>query len=225
MHTRISWTLLSKSGTTPILRSMQTWLTLRILSLTMQWQYTQEIINQIKNMFRTRWAAATQESKQRFKPLLNEPCPPRYSEQQDSLRCYLDPNDLIRDNRKMGYEIRQLPAFFILQTYSRDFQKHLLRNPGPAPLCRFMVHDDDVLDYVDQGELLRKFHDFEVRNFTVEFTSLFLLRTFGPFFRGRCSVRTSSLRRCLKIPPRTTSAAALWSKRFSGQYRFTLAVF
>ena len=110
---------------------------------------------------------------------------------------------------KMGYEIRQLPAFFILQTYSRDFQKHLLRNPGPAPLCRFMVHDDDVLDYVDRGELLRKFHDFEVRNFTVEFTSLFLLRTFGPFFRGRCSVRTSSLRRCLKIPPRTTSAAAL----------------
>ena len=148
----------------------------------MQWQYTQEIINQIKNMFRTRWAAATQESKQRFKPLLNEPCPPRYSEQQDSLRCYLDPNDLIRDNRKMGYEIRQLPAFFILQTYSRDFQKHLLRNSGPAPLCRFMVHDDDVLDYVDRGELLRKFHDFEVRNFTVEFTSLFLLRTFGPFF-------------------------------------------
>ena len=102
MHTRISWTLLSKSGTTPIIRSMQTWLTLQILSLTLKWQYTQEIINQIKNMFRTRWAAATQESKQRLKPLLNEPCPPRYSEQQDSLRCYLDPNDLIRDNCKNG---------------------------------------------------------------------------------------------------------------------------
>ena len=50
-----------------------------------------------------------------------------------------------------------------------------------------MVHDDDVLDYVDQGNLLRELRDYEVRNLTVEMPALFLQRTFRPCFSGGCS--------------------------------------
>ena len=79
-------------------------------------QNAEGLLSEINNMFHSRFAAAREESKQLLKLLLRNHGLPRYSDQQDSLCCYVDQSDLIREYRKNGVRNTTVACRFLFRT-------------------------------------------------------------------------------------------------------------